>query len=244
MRELGGLPAADGKITRKGVFYRAENLARLNPEGVKTVQGLGLKTVLDLRNTGEIGREPDPFQSGEKITYVNIDMIGKAVPTAVAADGAYRINNPDGTAVFPVYNMVREYCHWLEVRVPQICRIMTELAEPDAVPLVFHCAGGKDRTGIITALLLSLAGVSNLIIAADYSHTAQNSITTYLSEVQPGANETVRNAGDYKREFCPPEVILVMLFWLDTKYGGTKPYLRSIGVSEQAIMRLKETLTG
>ena len=121
---------------------------------------------------------------------------------------------------------------------------MTELAEPDAIPLVFHCAAGKDRTGIITALLLSLAGVSNLIIAADYSHTSQNSIKTYLDEAQPDVNKAVRNAEDYEREFCPPEVILIMLHWLDTKYGGTEPYIRSIGVSEQAIMRLKETLTG
>ena len=76
--------------------------------------------------------------------------------------------------------LARLYRSWLDVRQPQIGRILATLAEPDARPAIYHCAGGKDRTGVISALLLGIAGVPDEVIAEDYALSARYLMDRYF----------------------------------------------------------------
>jgi protein-tyrosine phosphatase len=242
MRDVGGLPTADGGLVKRGVFFRADNLGWLGEPGVRRLREIGIATVIDLRMATEVADYPNPFATGPRPRYHNVDLVGKAVPeNPNEADSLwYHAELPDGSIAFPVYGRVRDYCCWLDSRTEKIREVMEILAGSDAAPAIFHCAGGKDRTGTIAALLQSLAGVPDDVVAADYAHTAVNNFPRYRKS--PWWTKSVRSAADYRREFCAPDVMLTVLFWLRSRFAGVEPYLERIGLRAATIGTLKSRL--
>jgi protein-tyrosine phosphatase len=243
MRDVGGLPTADGSLVRRGLFFRADNLGWLGGAGVRRFAELGVATVVDLRMAHEIAEYPSPFAGGSRPSYHNVDLAGAVVPENPNEAGRswYYAELPDGSIAFPVYARVRDYCLWLESRGAQVAQIMSILAAPEATPAVFHCAGGKDRTGVVAALLQALAGVPDSLIAADYSHTAVNNFPRYRTA--PWRIASVKNAADYRREFCAPDVMLSVLFWLRSRFGDIGAYLDWVGLERTASQTLKDRLS-
>ena len=122
-------------------------------------------------------------------------------------------------------------------------RILALLAEDSSRPAAFHCAGGKDRTGIIAALLLGLAGVSADVIAEDYALSARYLIDVHLAEEHESkAARDVATWQDYRRAFCPAEGMRKVLAYLDTAYGGIEGYVRRIGLGDDQIASLRAAL--
>lgn len=243
MRDVGGLPTRSGKLMRKGMFMRADNLGWLKPAGVDRLRKLNLSTILDLRMSHEIQRDPNPFSGKENPRYLNVDMVGHEVHPEDGDGGDplwYRRQLADGTLEFPIYAMMRTYCHWLESRSLQIKEVFTLLTDPAAAPAVFHCAGGKDRTGLTAAMLQALAGVPDSEIAADYTITAEYNFVRYRQEAFHGTS--IDSAEGYGREFCPSETILMVLFWIRSRFGGVAQYLDSIGVNKSALGALVSRL--
>ena len=122
--------------------------------------------------------------------------------------------------------------------------MLGRLADPGFGPAVYHCAGGKDRTGIISALLLGLAGVDRETILGDYTLT---SIFHYRRALMGGANaveEPVSSASDYADKYCPGDGMARTLAHLDREYGGIEPYVRAIGLTEGQVESLREMLIG
>ena len=205
-------------------LFRADSMHRLTADDQQTLLGFGLRTVIDLRRTRELAALPNVFASSAEVTYRHQNLVGdEPLPYSLA----------DGT---PADRIFGSYSSWIEHREEQVGEVLATLAEPGALPALYHCAGGKDRTGVISAMLLELAGVAKETIAEDYGLTARYLWDRWQSEppeVEGGA--VLRDWRDYQREFCPPESMLKVLDFLETRYGGAEGFARSAGLSDSRI---------
>ncbi len=231
VRDIGGYETADGGRVRMRTFFRADSLHRLTEKDQQTLLGYGLRTVIDLRQTHELAEYPGVFAGSTEVSYHHVDVIG----------GKPIYYSPViGT---PADDVSSSYSAWLEQRQPQIGRVLATMAEPGALPALYHCAGGKDRTGVTTALLLEIAGVPEDAIAEDYGLTAK-----YLWErwkIEPPEIESgrkLRDWRDYQRGFCPPEGMRKVLAFLRDRYGGAEGYARTAGLTDRQIRTLREAL--
>jgi len=136
--------------------------------------------------------------------------------------------------------IAHSYCGYLDQCHVQVDRILRTLADAGPQAALFHCAGGKDRTGVIAALLLGLAGVPEETIAADYGLTARYWVVPYRTS--PEADPAIRTWTDYQRAHCPPETMRRVLGHLERIYGGVEGYVRTVGLSEDQIDRLRDRL--
>jgi protein-tyrosine phosphatase len=158
-RDLGGYPTRDGRTTRWRTFYRADGLFRMTEADIDTVRALGLRTVLDLRTPDEL-TERGTFPVGaHPVRFEHLPFLVNHWDPAEAVD--------DTTSF-----LVRKYTEMLDEGSASIAAAFAVLADHDAPPAVFHCAAGKDRTGVLAMLLLAVAGVPDEIIGQDYALTA------------------------------------------------------------------------
>ncbi len=162
-RDLGGYRTADGRTTRWRTLYRADGLYRLTPADVETVRALGLLTVIDLRTPDELterGRFP---VEDHPVAFHHLPIID-VVWNAAELDTF----TGDASAI-----MLHLYLDMFRRGEQELVRLLQILARPDVLPAVFHCAAGKDRTGIATAVILGVLGVPADVIVADYALSAE-----------------------------------------------------------------------
>ncbi len=235
-RDLGGLPTRSG-ATRSGVVIRSDNVASLTPAGRQAMIDYGVATVIDLRSESEVKGAPGPPFSEFQSTS----------PATAIADGGVPIyrNIPlidDATA--PILNeapaMPERYMLMLERRQAAFGAVFDAIASTEE-PVLFHCFAGKDRTGLVAALILSLAGVDPEAIGADYAETDIQLAGRYeewLAKAAPERLETMRT-----ELRCPPEWMLSALEHVERKWGGVEGYLEAAGLSSSTISRLQAKLT-
>ncbi len=177
LRDLGGYPTVDGGTTRWGRVFRADALHKLTDADVVAFHRLGVRTVYDLRGPLERAEFPNPVES------IHVPIVGRA-PDAPAPPPEPNMTTVDGE------RMLRDmYVASLEHSAAQIGTILRGLADVDRVPAVFHCHGGKDRTGIVAAVLLLALGVDRETVLDDYEATRryrrvehqQDSLTNMLA---------------------------------------------------------------
>ncbi len=230
VRDLGGYRTRDGNRTRWMRFLRADSLHLLSSDARTALLDYGLHTVIDLRRTNETRAAPNVFARSSSVKYHHLNMIGDED----------LVLKPIPENAGPFRRIAHSYCGFLDKCQVQVGRILGTLADVGNQAALFHCAGGKDRTGIISALLLSLAGVPEETIAADYGLTARYMTAPYLTH--PEADPEIRTWADYQRVYCPPETMLLVLDHLERLYGGVESYVRTAGLSEDQIGRLRDTL--
>ncbi|HEX5460682.1 MAG TPA: tyrosine-protein phosphatase [Steroidobacteraceae bacterium] len=222
-RDLGGYPTVDGGITRGRSLLRADDLAQLSPEGLEALAEYGVETVLDLRWPEEIAASPSPVpQRLPRVRYVSVSLLA---------------DNPADWGALGGYCAKEQWkCTVLERLQPRLRMALAVIAAASPGPLLFHCVAGKDRTGVIAALLLALADVVPGAIADDYAASTRNLRDPYLRRYQdadPAAlMEMVR---------CPEEAVYNMLDYL-VRAGGTRAYLEAIGLGASEIGRLRARL--
>jgi protein-tyrosine phosphatase len=223
-RDLGGYPLKTGGQTLHKSLLRSDELGRLTSEGVQSLLDYGVRTIIDLRWSAEAESYPSFFQlTPGHVRYVHISLLGQS-------EAAWRALRPEVTK--EMWNSVM-----LEYAQPDLREVMRAVAQAPVGSLLFHCQSGKDRTGIIAALLLALAEVEPEAIAYDYSLTTNNLFEAYLAEAQPDEYEAVR-----ERVRCPPEQIHNMLAHLEKNYGGPANYFLKIGLEEDEIARIRGRL--
>ncbi len=232
IRDVGGYATVDGAETYWHALVRADNLNRLTPQGCAALRDYGVRTIIDLRLAFELAMAPCPFAPGTDqdgaVTYLNLPMRAGANDAAVAAVDAAE-------------SLQAEYCLMLDHYRPGIATIMRAVARaPDGGVLVY-CHAGKDRTGLVVAVLLALAGVPPTTIAADYALS-----DAYL---QPLYAEWFRSAQDAaqrdrlaQQATSLPETMLAMLSYIDAQHGGVVAYLRASGVSKPELDRIRQRL--
>jgi protein-tyrosine phosphatase len=229
-RDLGGLQRRGG-VTRSRVLIRADDVSVLTAAGREAMRGYGVTTVIDLRSKSERSgtfdaRFPRPVVKMVKapgVTYLHHELVDDASLRKL------------GEAA----NMFERYLVMLNTRQAAFREIFTSIAQADD-GLVFHCFAGKDRTGLVAAMVLALADVPPGEIAADFGETDRQLADAYekwISEAPPDKRAEMR---DELR--CPPERILGVLEYLETKWGGTAAYLEAAGMAPVAIDRLSKKL--
>ncbi len=238
-RDLGGLPAADGRRIRWGALVRSDLLPRLTPAGQKALVGHGIKTLVDVRLPEEVAQDGDtyPFRGGlpdpDQPSYTNVPF-----NTSRGPDGDIEIR-----AAYQAAGS-REELNRLDIdshRRGLAAIAMTISRAPDGGVLV-HCHAGKDRTGAIVAILLSLAGVPDEAIADDYAVTAANLsplISEWLDSMSsdPAERERLTWLATPTRD-----AMLDTLRHVREQYGSAEAYLLGGGVTPEDIERLRERL--
>jgi protein-tyrosine phosphatase len=202
---------------------RSDHLGHLTAPGRAALVEYGVTTVIDLRSASEAVDKPNPFADGSGPAYVHHELIDDANMRQIG-------DSPD---MFDRYLMI------LDNR-PQAFRAIFESVAAAGGGVLFHCYAGKDRTGLIAAMLLDLAGVSRDDIAVDYGETDVCLAPQYekwISEAAPERREAFR-----QELRCPPERIVGVLDHLQTKWGGVAAYLEAAGMTPTDIDRLTTRL--
>jgi protein-tyrosine phosphatase len=180
-RDLGGYPTADGRRTRWRRLFRADGLSRLTEADLTLLASLGIVTVIDLRTILEAdtqGRFPEDIDG---VTYHHL-------PLTDTLPGEEETPDWDSAAF-----VSERYLGMLSEGTETISAALRLLADPDRQPAVFHCSVGKDRTGVLSALVLGFLGVPDDVIVADYalSYESMVLILAHLLERYPDAAEIV-----------------------------------------------------
>jgi protein-tyrosine phosphatase len=225
VRDLGGHPTEDGGETQFGSIVRADSVSQLTPEGWKALVGYGIRTVIDLR--GDHEREDDP--PGElPVTVEHVTFM-----EANEAEWEEIAEKLDRLDELPVADATREaYLIFLERFKPNVGNAVRAVAEAPEGGVVVHCVGGKDRTGLLTALLLHLAGVPTEEIAADYALSEERLRPRHNAWLEAAETEAERKRLERITQ-TPPQVIIGVFEELERRYGSVEGYLRSAGVSEE-----------
>lgn len=226
VRDLGGIPIEGGGETRPGVFVRADNVRRLTENGRTALAAHGVARVVDLRWTEERALDPEQDLA---VDVVHVSLLGDLDPEYEDDLEAYMAaDDPAGYWGASYVSMLEDYPE-------QFAAALAAIAHADGT-VVFHCAGGKDRTGLIAALLLRLAGVSVEDVALDYS----------LTRVDPGWRDAAGDERERARrtfmQNTPAEAMRTALEHLERRYGGAEGYLRACGLDEARIARLRSRL--
>jgi protein-tyrosine phosphatase len=229
-RDLGGLRRRGG-VTRSRVLIRSDDVSTLNAAGREAMRAHGVRTVVDLRSRSERSgtfdaRFPRPVVKmvrAEGVNYLHRELVDDASLRKLGE----------------AQNMFERYLVMLDTRQAAFREIFTTIAQAEG-GLVFHCFAGKDRTGLVAAMVLSLADVPPDEIAADFGETDRQLADAYEMWI----SEAPLDKRDEMREElrCPPERILGVLEHLETKWGGTASYLEATGMAPDVIDRLRAKL--
>jgi protein-tyrosine phosphatase len=173
VRDLGGLPAAGGQQVAAGRLLRGDDMNDLSPADVDVlVTRIGLTTVIDLRSPAEVrDRGPGPLRGAAGVRHIHHSLLPELGLAAETADAtAARIDR--AYARYPGDVRCGLYLGYLAERPAQVVAALRDIAQAGG-PVLVHCAAGKDRTGVITAIALTVAGVRRDAVIADYAATAE-----------------------------------------------------------------------
>jgi len=230
-RDLGGYPTVDGRRTRWGRLFRSDTLGELTEDDLRVLRDLGLATVLDLRSPSEAERDGRGLLATVPVRYLNLPVI---------PEGA--TNNPavpepiDG-------DMGARYLWYLEAGRDSVVQALGMIADEANLPLVFHCTAGKDRTGVLAALVLSLLGVEREVIVADYVETqARMHLIIERLRNHPVYGKAVGDDLPPNRFAAQAASMVSFLGGLDERHGGPTAWLLQAGLDEGAVERLQAGL--
>ena len=236
-RDLGGYPGRGGRTTRWGRLYRSDALHELTGEDVAVLRRLGLRTVIDLRTERELDRSGRGPLGPEPIAFHHLAVVREGVGGTPAAEGeALAAPAPPGD------DLAERYLWYLEVGRDSLVGALTLLGEEEHYPLVFHCAAGKDRTGVLAALVLELAGVDREVIVADYVLTGErigHILDRWRSD--PGFAERMAQV-PASRLGVEAATMEAFLDGLDRRHGGAREWALAAGVPAATLDGLVDLL--
>lgn len=234
LRDLGGLTTSDGFRLSSGLLFRCDVLiaeespfySTWRPENADSLRALGLHTVIDLRSQLEADRKPSSWgdATGAHVLRVPIDEGAEGTDThllqAVLDGRQQRFDDVD---------LAEFYIGVLERRAPEFAAAVHELSLPGALPALVHCAAGKDRTGLLVALLLECLGVPRDTVVADYALTdvlRPDRVEAYAPQlraagINPNAVRTMYET--------PPWAMTMALEHMERQYGDAAGYLENGG---------------
>lgn len=238
-RDIGGYPTQDGRYVRWGRVYRTGALSTLTPDDWHKLDEMEFQLVCDLRSTEEALDAPDNI-TNPVIRYYHL-------PLKAELDTWKRMRTIMFSPSRVPQMLTDSYTHIMIDQNPEIFgQVLRYLADAANLPAIIHCTAGKDRTGVTIALLLSLLGVSDEIIAADY--TLSNRYFPFFHAFAQRALAPVRwlqvTATDiYPLLVANAETIRATLNYVRSRYGSIEIYLRDYaGVDEKTQIALRDML--
>lgn len=221
VREVGGTPLAGGAVVRHGALFRSDHHGRLNEEGLAAVRAIGPAAILDLRTAEECRRDPSPFV--DTLAYRHVPFEDPFDPT-----------RPDGRLAEVYKGTLDRYRTFVGAAVVAV-------AEASAGPVIVQCHAGKDRTGLLVALLLLAVGATAEVVAEEYARSHAPLRPRYDPVLA-----TITDPEEYDRRAdrmsAIPDTMLAALAHLDQRYGGYGPYLAGAGVHVAALASLRTRL--
>jgi protein-tyrosine phosphatase len=230
VRDLGGYRTAAGGITRWRSLLRADALHELDAEDVEALIAMGLGTVVDLRSDAELRRQPSRLAADARIDYRHIPLFDGLAPVEAMVDA-------NGG-----FDMALRYRTAADSCAPALARVATSIADAGDEIVLFNCSAGKDRTGIVAAMLLSLAGVGGDDVAADYALTqvlaAPLMDRLWAQAVARGLAEGVAR----QLLSSEPATIKALLNHVEDRHGGFAAYLAAAGLDSGRLGRISARL--
>lgn len=221
VRDLGGYERQTGGMTQWRRILRADNLHHLDAQSCALLTDAGLRLVVDLRNERETNAEPNPFR-GSADAYVNVSLFDALAPIAL-------LDTP--------FDMAERYRNALDQCGEPLAEVLNRMADAPEGVVVFHCTAGKDRTGIVAALILALAAVSDGDIIADYALTSQ--AVPLLERLRSRSLAAGAPAEQIERVLASDAATMsATLDYLRNAHGGAAVYLARNGFSPAAADRL------
>ena len=223
-RDLGGYPTADGRRVRWRWMFRSDALCALTPADVGRLRDeIGLTTVVDLRSTAELRADGDGPLMRAGLAHHHLPLFdGDAVRPE---DATVQITLADRYWLLAQYAKAR------------IARVLTALAESEG-PAVYHCAAGKDRTGVISAVVLGVLGVPDEVIVADYAATKENLDAIVERLMATRSYATVLASLPPDTLHAEAETMVAFLERIRTDYGDMRGYAAAAGVAPDALEAL------
>lgn len=233
IRCLGGYETDSGARTRADAVWRGCSLNGIDVEHREDLLSRGLATVIDLRRGDEIASAPNPLADDPRVIYMNIPLFDGLAPLDRMAEEA-------GGG----FNMGIRYVRALDDCQDNMARVLRAIAAAGPGGVYFHCTAGKDRTGLIAALLLSNAGVPRDVVVAEYALTARLG-ASLMDQLRVAIRD--RGASPERTEqilASAPETMENVFAHLDTSYGGPVAYLDRIGIDAGLRAQLAARMTG
>lgn len=215
VRDVGGYPTLDGRMTQWRRLLRADSLHRLTADDQQRLRDYGVRTIIDLRLPFEVKHNPNVFARANDVRYLNLPLITERSETSIESRAR---------SVAELYRLMLEECQ------EPIHRTLATMAEAEA-PVLVHCFVGKDRTGLIAALALGAAGVPVETIADDYALSAPLTMSL-IAEIRATLIRLGYDTARFDRlSPAPREAMLSTMTYLNERYGGVEAYLAAIGLT-------------
>lgn len=230
VRDLGGLRTVDDRIVRRGRLFRADGVQRLRGDDLEVVRALGLRTVIDLRTAGEIGRGGRFPVELHPVEWHSLPMIRRMW------------SEDDLLVTTGAADFLRDrYVEMLTDGADSLVEIVGLVAAGQ--PALFHCAAGKDRTGVVAAVVLGLLGVERDEIVTDYHVTAgaMAAFVDWITLEFPDALDAMTSQPPEYLE-APPAAMSGFLDEVDARYGSMEGLADHLGITADTVTRLRETL--
>lgn len=222
VRELGGYASKDVSIKWRR-FLRGDDLSQLSSFDISYLKNYGVTSILDLRSHDECRTRPDAISASDDIVHINVPfMVGQVDNIMDTVKGDFILGD------FYV-QLLQEF-----TMVETLLRVVANAPEGC---MLFHCAAGKDRTGVLSMLLLSLVGIDKEDIMANY----QVSQTNLLRNTTIRKRNLPKNM-DPSCLYSDPSNIEKCLMYINENFGTTENYLKHCGLSEEEIQKIKHKL--
>ncbi|MBM7790797.1 tyrosine-protein phosphatase [Tenggerimyces flavus] len=221
VRDLGGLPTSNGRQIAAGALIRSDNLSRLTEAGVEAVRRASVSRIVDVRTPPECEGDPSPFANGP--LYRNQPL--------------YHVDDPYD----PTQTIDQQYMAMLDRNPAMIAAAVGAIADAPSGGVVVHCHAGKDRSGNVIALALSLAGVPADAVVADYAVLDDRMRDHFAAQLALVDDPTERD--QLAESFTArPATMFALLEHLEDRYGGAEPYLRQGGLGDDQVDALRARL--
>lgn len=245
-RDLGGYAAADGRVVRQGMLYRSDNFSKVPPRAHPQFSALGLRLLVDLRTELECRVRPNSLPGGAtRVEHLPISFAPElekkwSIGEQFAFFAGGGIQRCDRSYVLDCYTRLPQRA------APSLRRLLTLLQEPGNYPAVFHCMGGRDRTGFSAAMILTILGVPRPAILADY-HLTEKYASPEVDRriVLMRAMSLFRVPRETLREFlgAREEYLQTAFSAVEQQYGSVEAYLRQeAGFSDSSAETLRSLL--
>ncbi len=238
-RDIGGYPAMDGRHVARGLVFRSGTMSELSDRDHAILDGLGLRLICDLRSNSERSRRPSRLPEAAKYEIWSRDH------QMSDGDVTEAIRKSDATPSTVRGMVIESYRMLAYEQRPSYRELFLRIAH-GPLPLVFHCAAGKDRTGIAAALLLELLGVERVQVVADYVLTdqfftrgcelvAKDPFGKHFTGVDPDIWEPMMRAD--------PAYLAAMFETLEERHGSTEGFVRDeLGLSDRDVAAIRDRL--
>jgi len=243
IRDIGGYETVDSRTVRLRKLFRSDSLHNLAKGSHEDLIGEGLRTVIDLRQSDAVEEKPNVFEHSSDLTYHHLNVMGDG-PLVESTDQSVSSLGPDRPP--------EVYAAILDMRQQWMGKVIKLLATPGALPALYHCNSGRDRAGLTTMLLLSIAGVPKQQIVEDFAmsprylwrrtHDKNTGTVHNLHPDDFDSSPEARQAYDTEKNICPPQAMSASIEHIERTYGSVREYLVGGGVTEEEMRLLRSEI--